>query len=816
MSQRSSISRLHSENAALRRRMAELEAELRGEPPASHSTAVSRRAREALGRGEIYLRTILENLTEGVIAADLQGNLLQWNRAALEMHGLASPEGQRPLPEVWELFELADLSGAVLPPEQWPLARILRGERLRDLEIGVRRTDKAWERTFNYGGNLVCDEAGQPLMAVVTVSDISVRKRTEEDLRRQQQALRDSQHDLNHAQAVARTGSWRLNVRRNELLWSDETHRIFGVPVATSLSYQNFLDAVHPEDRAYVDRSWAAALRGEPYDIEHRIVVAGEVRWVRERAELEFDGEGALLGGFGTVQDITERKQAEDELRKNREWLRVTLTSIGDAVMAADATGKITFLNPVAVALTGWPLEDALGLPIQRVFRIVNEKTQQPGEDIVGRVLREGHIFELANHTALITRDGQQIPIEDSAAPIRDGAGNIAGVVLVFHEVTEKRRAEEALLEADRRKDEFLAILAHELRNPLAPLRNGLELMKLSKADPGLAAKAEAIMERQLGQMIRLIDDLLDVSRISRGKLELRKECVRLQEAVQNAVETTRPLIDQAHQKLTIELSSDPVYVHADATRLSQVFANLLNNAAKFTPPGGHIRLRAERRGGEALVAVRDDGIGIPAHMLGEIFDLFHQGARPLDIAQSGLGIGLSLVKQLVAMHGGSIEARSEGEGAGSEFFVRLPATSPCSAKGHDEEAGATVHATAHRILVVDDNRDSADSLAMMLGALGHEARTAYNGLDAIGLAAAFRPDLVLLDLGMPKLSGYDTARRMRGQPWGKSTMLVALTGWGQDEDKRRSKEAGFDRHMVKPIAPGDLMKLLSELSLRT
>ncbi len=850
------------------------------------------------------------------------------------------------------------------------------------------------------------------------------------------------------------------------------------------------------------------------------------------------------------------RERAE----RQRESLRVTLASIGDAVITTDAAGRVASLNPVAVSLTGWAHEDAAGRPLEEIFRIVNETTRQTVENPVQKVLAEGQIVGLANHTVLIAKDGTERPIDDSAAPIRDAQGAIRGVVLIFRDVTERRRAEEALRrsesqlaadleemtrlhdlgtrllacdnlptaldellqgairasradfgnvqlynpqlraleivaqrgfrqdfldyfrtvrvdegsccaqamqsgqriiiedvegdpsfephrpvaaasgfrgvqstplksrsggvlgmlsthfrhphrpsvraerfldlyarlaadllervrtdealhkhaerlrllweaasillttddpdamlrglfariaphfgldtyfnfmvteagdalrlesctgipaeeartisrlefgqavcgtvaqhrrplvathiqqsddpkvqlvkgygirayacnpllagdrllgtlsfasrtrddfdpdeigflqtiahyvtvayerlrligqlrDADRRKDEFLATLAHELRNPLAPIRNALHILRLADGNTESVEKVRSIMERQLQQMVRLVDDLLDASRISRGKITLQKERVQLATVVQSAVEVSRPLIEAGGHELTVSVPPEPLFLDADLTRLAQVLANLLNNAAKYTNRGGHIWLTAEREGSDVVVAVEDTGIGIAADMLPKIFEMFTQVDRSLERSQGGLGIGLSLVKRLVEMHGGSVEASSDGPGKGSRFVVRLPvvlslAQDSQRVTGGGERGGPLA---GRRILVADDNRDSADSLAVILRMMGNEVQTVYDGLGAVEAAEAWRPDLVLLDLGMPKLNGYAVARRVRQQPWGRHMVLVAVTGWGQEEDKRRSKEAGFDHHLVKPVEAADLERLLAE-----
>jgi signal transduction histidine kinase/ActR/RegA family two-component response regulator len=378
-------------------------------------------------------------------------------------------------------------------------------------------------------------------------------------------------------------------------------------------------------------------------------------------------------------------------------------------------------------------------------------------------------------------------------------------------DLVERNRFEQALRDADRRKDEFVATLAHELRNPLAPIRNAVQVLRIKKvSDPELCS-ARDIVDRQVQQMARLVDDLLDVSRITRGKVQLRKERIELSNAVRSAVEAVRPLIDaQAHQ-LTVTLPSAPVHLHADPIRLAQIFSNLLHNAAKFTEKGGHIWLTVEPQRDVVVVSVRDTGIGIAAEHLPHLFNMFSQVVPALQRSQGGLGIGLALVKGLVELHGGNVEVRSAGSGKGSEFTVRLPAdeTQEKTEAESDGEAEKTTTQPKCCILVADDLRDTAESLAMMLRLAGHEVQTANDGLEAVQAAAAFRPDIALLDIGMPKMNGYEAARSIRREPWGKNIVLIAVTGWGQEDDKRRAVEAGFDHHLTKPVSPGALEKLL-------
>ena len=382
----------------------------------------------------------------------------------------------------------------------------------------------------------------------------------------------------------------------------------------------------------------------------------------------------------------------------------------------------------------------------------------------------------------------------------------------------ENARLYKALREADRSKNEFLATLAHELRNPLAPIRNAVHVLQLVLHLNGARTEeskwALAVIERQMQQLARLVDDLLDLARITSGKLELRRERIVLSDILKAAVEASSPLIDGYGHELIVCEPPEPLYLDGDLTRLAQVVSNLLNNAAKYTERGGLIRLVAERQDGEAVITVRDNGTGIPVEMLPRIFEMFTQAGRAHDPVQSGLGIGLTLVKQLVELHGGTVEARSDGPDRGSELTVRLPLLRETeqAPTSEPEDGEPAIPSSSLRILVVDDNPDSADSLAALLAIPGNQVRVAYDGLDGVALAAEFRPDAALLDLRLPRLDGYEVAQRIREQPWGKDMVLIALTGWGQDEAKQLSKEAGFDQHLVKPVDPAALLDLVSSL----
>jgi signal transduction histidine kinase/ActR/RegA family two-component response regulator len=410
--------------------------------------------------------------------------------------------------------------------------------------------------------------------------------------------------------------------------------------------------------------------------------------------------------------------------------------------------------------------------------------------------------------------------LREALAPFEMGLRGYQEANALLKQLNEtlEQRVEErsaALREADRRKDEFLATLAHELRNPLAPVMNSLELMKGAGGDVELMEQSRATVERQIGQMVRLIDDLLDVNRITRNKLELKLERVELASIVSHAVDSCRPLYERAGHLLDVASPPEPIYLNADPVRLAQVVVNLLTNSCKYTEPGGRVWLSAVRQGSEVALTVRDTGVGIPQEMLTKVFDLFTQVDRSLERTAGGLGIGLSLVKRLVEMHGGAVTAHSEGQDQGSEFVVRLPILiervepEPSS----DSSSGRPLPTSTRKILVVDDNRDSAHTLALLLKRTGNQTRTAHDGAEAVEAAAEYGPDVILLDIGLPKMNGYEACRAIRELPGGKEIAIVALTGWGQEEDRRKSDEAGFDGHLVKPVALADLMKLLASLT---
>jgi PAS domain S-box-containing protein len=658
------------------------------------------------------------------------------------------------------------------------------------------------------------------------------------------------------------------------------------------------------------------------------------IQVARQRAERE------LLEARNTLERRTQ------ELEQQREWFRVSLASIGDAVITTNADCRISFMNPIAESLTGWPSHEGIGQRLEDVFAIFNDETREAVENPVAKVLATGRIQGLANHTSLRSRDGSEIAIEDSAAPIRDADGKLMGVVMVFRDVTQRRRAqralerseqlladffenaavglhwvgpdgtvlrvnqteldllgytrdeyvgrhisefhadgpviddilnklscgecldsyaarlrckdgsikhvlissnvlwedgkfihtrcftrdvtaqkmaelalreevanrqraEAALLDADRRKDEFLATLAHELRNPLAPIRQAALISQASQATDAQKRWSHDVITRQVNHMALLLDDLLDISRITRGTLELRTEMTELSAVVDAALETARPAIEAKRHRLMLDIPAAPVTFAADPLRLAQVLSNLLTNAAKYTNAEGTIRLRARSDGREITIAVADNGVGMEPGAIPQLFVMFSQVRSSRDRSEGGLGIGLALAKGLVELHGGCIEAHSAGLGRGSEFTVRMPHRS-LEARGREPAAqAANVPLVSRRVLIADDNQDAAETLALFLQLEGHEVIVAHSGREALDTIRARLPEVAVLDIGMPDLNGYEVAKQVRQQSLGRVVTLIAVTGWGQEADKMKALAAGFNHHFTKPVEPMVLSQLL-------
>ncbi|HYB99424.1 MAG TPA: PAS domain S-box protein [Candidatus Limnocylindrales bacterium] len=520
------------------------------------------------------------------------------------------------------------------------------------------------------------------------------------------------------------------------------------------------------------------------------------------------DEHGAVTGVSTIARDVTDRMRADRALRDSERRFSAFMECLPGLAWIKDSEGRYVYANRAVEGPFGMKCEQLYGKTDSEVFSAETARQFRENDE---RALATGdgvRVIEALEH-----EDGVHYSLV-SKFPIDAGETRYIGGVAI--DITDRMRAEAALVESDRRKDEFLATLAHELRNPLAPIRNSLHILRMQDGGSAARDRVHEMMERQVAHMVRLVDDLLELSRISRGKIELRKERVYLRDVIEQALETSKPHIEGGGHVIRIELPDEPVLIEADPVRLAQVFANLFNNAAKYTTEPGTITVAGGRRGGTVSVSIIDTGIGIPAGMLSRVFEMFAQVDNPLRRSQDGLGIGLSLVRTLVGMHGGTIEARSEGLARGSEFIVTLPVADSATSEHDDPRTWRKGEGrTVSRILVVDDNRDAADSMGMMLRFLGADVQVAYDGPSALEVTRIVRPDVVLMDLGMPGMSGYDVVRRMREDPICHSVLFIALTGWGQDEDRRRSREAGFHHHLVKPVDLGALQALLASRESR-
>ena len=532
------------------------------------------------------------------------------------------------------------------------------------------------------------------------------------------------------------------------------------------------------------------------------------------------------------------RRNAEKKLNEQRELLQVTLSSIGDAVIATDVTGNVNFLNPVAESLTGWTVKEAAGKPIQEVFSIINEETRKPIESPFEAVIEAGSIVGLANHTVLIARDGREIPIEDSGAPIKDSDGKTIGVIVVFHDVSERRQAEkerEKLLKSEqeargeaetavRLKDEFLATVSHELRTPLNAILGWSAMLKNSNLERNNVRNALGIIERNAKAQAEIIGDILDVSRIITGKLQLDTKPVEIAPIIESAVDTLRPAATAKDISLTISLDNNNGYVIGDADRLQQIIWNLISNAIKFTSEKGKIEISSKRLDSFLEISISDNGIGIDEDFLPFIFERFRQGDASTTRMHGGLGLGLAIVRHLVELHGGTVYAESGGNGKGAIFTVRLPVAQgePILSDGElyfDEDEASEFSADASdlrgtRVLIVDDDKDTLEVMRIVLKKHGAKVRIAVSTADALEVFREWRPDVLISDLGMPVEDGYSLISKIRALPpdQGGAIPAAALTAYVSEKDRQKALSAGYQIHIPKPIDPLKIVAAIAEM----
>lgn len=642
--------------------------------------------------------------------------------------------------------------------------------------------------------------------------------------RRAEEALVDTRARLESIIAAAEVGVWTWDIGPDVVTADARMAALFGLSAehAAGAPLARWFGAIHPDDmprtRELLDRATAT---GTPYDATFRIRGPGAGwRWVIARGQVALDADGKPARLRGVAIDATRQMEAEQQLRASEERYRTLFDSLDEGVcvieMLYDEQGnphdyRFLEVNPAFVSHTG--LVDALG----KTMRELRPAHEAHWFETYGRVARTGEPVRFTNEARALGR-------WYDVYATRTGEPELQRVAILFNDITERRRAEEELrrmaadlAEADRLKTEFLATLAHELRNPLAPIRSGLQYMRRAGPDPAAMARVQDIMDRQLDHLVHLVDDLLDVARITRGQVELKRGWIELADVLSSAVDTSMPLIEAARHRLDVRVPPEPLTLWADPIRLTQVVSNLLNNAAKYTPRGGAIVLAAERDGDEVVIAVADNGIGIDSESLPHVFKMFTRVGTGMHGAHGGLGIGLSLVRSLVELHGGSVSAASAGANAGSVFTVRLPLTAPDSAPRPKDTPAipGTSGAGQLRVLVVDDNRDAAETLAALLDVMGHAAPVANDGRQALRMIQSFRPHVVFLDIGMPGMSGYEVATEIRRNPDYAGVKLVALTGWGGEQDRARSASAGFDMHLTKPATIASIEQVLAQVQAR-
>jgi PAS domain S-box-containing protein len=636
-----------------------------------------------------------------------------------------------------------------------------------------------------------------------------------------EQSLRESEARYRSALKAGRMGSWETDLVAHTRTWTSEGMELFGLNLAEGRGHvggdaDEYLLAIHPEDRPIARRLHELADHHDSFPAEYRIVRPdGTTLWLAGRGLVvsrRADGRAHRL--ISIMADVTERRQAEEQLHIERERLALALQAGQMGAYDYDIVRDVLWWSPQTYAI--------FGVTPETFFPTRASVTALMHPEDLPAFLKE-RAEAIENHRPLLLEcrvirpSGTIIWIGHRGQTQYDAAGRAIRHFGITMDITERRHAEQNLHDADRQKDHFIATLAHELRNPLAPIRNAVTLMRRPNATEAQIAWCRDVIDRQVGQMSHLLDDLLDLSRMTSGRLSLRLEPLSLATIVERAIEIAQPLISAASHTLIVELPDEPVTLTGDLTRLAQVFSNLLINAAKYTQSNGRITLNATHAADEVRVTVTDTGIGIAPEQIGHIFEMFGQVESALNRSQGGLGIGLSLAKRLVEMHGGQISARSEGAGRGSEFEVRLPVTNSSDSVGDRQvqfvvDRGAARSARSLKILIADDLHDSADSLAMELRSMGHDVQVVYDGEGALAAGESFAPDVAILDLGMPKLNGYETCRRIRQSPWGQRMTLVAQTGWGQDADRDRTRGAGFDHHLVKPIEAAALAALLDQI----
>jgi PAS domain S-box-containing protein len=780
-----------------------------------------------------YLAAIVESSNDAIISKDLNGVVTACNAAAIKLFGYR-PE------------ELIGQSVRILIPpdrqreEDEILAKIRNGERVDHFET-VRLAKDGRPIDISLTVSPVRDAAGVIIGVSKTARDITERKRTAAELAEQHKWFRVTLASIGDG-IIASDPDGRVIYMNGvaESLTGWTTAAAKGQPLA------DVFHIINETSRQRVENPAAKVIRhGRILGLaNHTVLVSrdGTERPITDSAAPISDDAGAVLGVVLVFRDFTLQRHADEALAEQREWLETTLRSIGDAVIATDERGHVVFMNPVAEHLTGWRVDQARDRPCSDVFHVINENTRQPVENPVSRVLKEGVVVGLANHTVLIAAGGEECPIDDSGAPIRNRDGQIVGVVLVFRDVSDRRRAEaereaagyerERLLiaermaraeaeRANRLKDDFVAMVSHELRTPLNAILGWTDLMLRNPEDQALAGRALDVIARNTRLQSQLISDLLDISRIVSGKLRLEIQRVDLSAVIDDAIETVQHAADA--KQIRLDRHIDPSFgpVAADPARLQQVVWNLLSNAVKFTPRQGHIQVTLRKTGSQAEIIVEDNGAGIHADFVPHVFDRFQQADASRTRRFGGLGLGLSIVKSLVEFHGGGVLAESEGEGKGAKFTITLPLAALPDLQGAlalaapAEASTRDVSLAGISVLLVEDESDAAEFVKRLLEKHGAQVTTAASAPEALELLATGRPDILISDIGLPEMDGYQLIERIRQKGAGKREAIpaVALTAFARSEDRTRTMRAGYQAHLAKPIESTELVATVASFA---
>ena len=764
-----------------------------------------RRAFEAQQAEREWLQITLASIADAVITTDPNGIVIFLNPVAARLTGWSLHEAVgHPLSEV-----LRTVQETSRKADDLPIAKVVDDGNIivSDDEVVLIARDGT-ARSVEHIAAPIRDSHGKVKGVVIIFRDITERHRAEQAQRESEERFRQLADHINDVFWIYELDGPKTAYvsPAYESLWGRSCQSLYERPMS-------YLEAVHPEDRERAMLDHHRLVSGEATADEYRITRADRtIRWVWDRGFPIRDRSGRVVRVAGIAEDITERKRVEQALREGEERFRTLADATPVMVWGSDTDKRCNYCNKQWLDFTGRTIEQEMG----------DGWAEGVHPDDLERCL-ETYVTAFDARTPftmeyrLRRHDGEYRWVLDNGVPRFDPDDTFSGYIGSCIDITDRKRAEEELRNADRRKEEFLAVLSHELRNPLAPIQTAVDLLEQAGTSGAGSERELAMIKRQVQNLKRLVDDLLDVSRISRGKIELRKELVELAAVVAQAVEAVRPLFDEHHHELHVSIPKESIVLEADSTRLEQILSNLLINAAKYSPQGGRIWLDVKFFQSEVVIHVRDTGIGIEPNLLPKVFDLFLQGERRVGLSHEGGGIGLSLAKNLVELHGGTITAHSQGPDMGSEFVVKLPVVSRVqsekepSPKAMQPEASESL--PRRRILIVDDNVQAADSLGrLMTVVFGQEVRVVYNGKSALEMAGSFLPEVVLLDLEMTGMDGYEVAMRLRERPECSRALIVAVTGWGHEDDRRRSREMGFDLHLVKPVTARDLRAMLTDL----